>query len=49
MSITGLVINSYDDEEREAKHEDPANNQDPEEEARDNMDVEEPNTGFDPE
>ena len=48
MSITGQVINSYDDEEGEAKHEDPANNQDPQEEAGDDMNVEEPNHGFDP-
>ena len=38
-SITGQVINSYEDEEGEAEHEHPVDNQDLEDEAGDEMDV----------
>ena len=41
-------MNLYDNKEREAEHEDSTDNQDPKKEVGDDMDVEEPNTGFKP-
>ena len=48
-SITDKVIDSYKDEEEDSEHDDPSDDPDPEEAARNDMDVEEPNPGFNPE